>query len=368
MQIGETSIKSANLNNAQANMMFEQGLGKHFKEDEQYAGCFRGDLTVKSYERSLDGIKKAYQMLVKAPRDSTTDEFASGTTYSSTSGSLPVFPIYLSPEIIDIVRKGAPLYEMMPKRAVRGKFVDFNQKSAKKGASFLFENAALTPADTTLTRKSFEVKFAYSIGKVSGPAIRIYGDYVNILQEEIMDATQSLVELIEEKILTGDASTNPEEFSGFDTLITTNVIDKNSTAITLDDVRKAIRYAKQGGISTVTGSGRPNLIVTNHVTFDDLKALVQPWQRYNDTNTLMWGIQSFSIDGIPVMADPFANITTNLKRVYVLDMSTWYLGVLQDITYQELAMVDDSQKFMVKWYGVQTCTAEKFNAMIKEIA
>jgi len=56
---------------------------------------------------------------------------------------------------------------------------------------------------------------------------------------------------------------------------------------------------------------------------------------------------------------------TAQKRVFlVLDMSVIELRVLQDVVMQELAVTNDSNKFMVKVYEVGICKAEQFCAKI----
>lgn len=333
-------------------------------EDTVYAGGVE-TYNYKANDKRETLLKKQSEKIQK-DRMTSTDEYTAGTLYSSTSGSLNVLiPIYVDTAIVDLVRKETPLYEMLPKRATRGKTYDWNDLSTLNSAAFKLEGAAQAVSDDTYGRHSTPIKFAYAVGKVTGPAIATMSGYIDILREQVMTHTRALAYLLEETILTGDASTNPEEFSGFDTLITTNTTNKSGAALTIDDLRNSIRYARQGGKTTIVGGGNPNLIVTNLATIDEIKALLQAWLNYPAPLTsLAWGIQTIEFEGIPIIASKFASITSSAKRLYVLDTSKIFLAVLQDMTYEDMAKVDDANKFMIKWYGALVMTAESHCAMI----
>jgi len=310
-------------------------------------------------------LRKRQGQRIQKDRYTTTNEYASGTSYSSTSGNLPVLiPIYVDTAIINLTRKETPLYEMLPKRAIRGKTYDWNRLTTLNTAAFKIEGAAQAVADDTYGRSTTQIKYAYAIGKVTGPAQATTAGYVDMLRQEVMTHTRALVQLIENKILTGDAATNAEEFSGFDTLITTNTEDLSGAEFTLDNLRTHIRYCRQGG-STIVGGGNPNLIVMNMIDYDKLKGLIQGWLRYPaPTVSIAWGIQTMEFEGLPIIYSKFANITAGSRRVYILDTSVTFMGVLQDITYEDLAKVDDANKFMLKWYGALIIQAESWCSMI----
>lgn len=334
-----------------------------------YGGLVDGVISQEALNKGKEPIIKAGKAWMRKDRGTTTDEFASGTTYSSTSGNLPIFPLYVEPGITDYTMKDHPMYSMIQKKPVTGKFVEFNYRSAKPTAAFKYERAGMAESDDTIARSTVQVKFAYAVGKITGPAEAIWNSIgTRRMQEEISVQREALLDLIEQAIISGSASSYAYEFSGFDTLISSNYINKSSTAVDIDDIRTGIRYAKQRSMTSVAGTGHPNIMVTNYATFDDVKAQIQPWQRFNDTTLLNWGIENFSIDGIPMIVDPFASITANAKVIYVLDLRSWEVCVLQDITYRELPADGDFTKFMLKWYGCLNCKDEKSNCRIYGIA
>lgn len=364
MRIGEVGFGQT-IDDAQASMM--RNLAPI---DSIYYGGFKnGQISKEAFEAGKAPLIKAGRAWIQKDRYTASEEVTTGTTYSSTSGNIPMFPLYVEPGILDYTIKAHPMYVMIQKKQVRGKFLEYNYRSAKPTASWKYERAGLAESDDTLDRLTVEIKFAYAVGKITGPAMAVWNSLgYNILQEEINTQREALLDLIEEAIISGDKDTNAYEFDGFDNLISSCYINKSSSAVGLDDIRLGIRYARQRGISAVNGTGNPNLMVTNYATFDAVKALIMPWQRFNDTTLMNWGITSIVIDGIPMIVDPFASITANSKVIYILDMSTWELGVLKDITYRQLPADGDFDKFMLSTYIVLNCKDEASNCRIYGIA
>lgn len=329
---------------------------------------------VKNYKSNdkRETILKNVAERIKKDLITTGNEYASGLNYSAIAGNLPVLiPIYVEKEIIDLVRRECPLYELLPKRAIQGKFYDFNQMTARNVAAFLAEGAALAVSDDTYGRTVVAMKYAYATGKVSGPSMASMRGYIDILREQVQTHTQSLVQLLENEIINGSVAVNPLGFNGLVISIVTNVVPLAGAALQIADMRNAIRQAKAGGIVAAlpVGGGNPNLIVTDLVTVDDVKALLQAWLRYPaPTVSLAWGIQTVEFEGLPIISSKFMTTLAANKIMLVLDTSKVFLAVLQDIVLEELARTDDGNKFMLKWYGALVVTAEMHCAQITGIA
>ena len=60
--------------------------------------------------------------------------------------------------------------------------------------------------------------------------------------------------------------------------------------------------------------------------------------------------------------------TSGSKAIYFLDMSVVEMRVLQDVTYEELAKTNDSEKFMLKVYEALIIKNTAFCSSITEIA
>ena len=365
-------VKMANFGNAgniNAGSAYELSFG-NMPEGTVYAG----GVDTASYKMNdrREVLSKRQSQLIQKERTSSSSEYASGTLYSSTSGNLPVLiPVYVDSAIINLVRKETPVYDLLPKRAVRGKTYDYNQLSTLNSASFLNEGAALNESDDSYTRQSVKIKLAYAIGQVTGFAQAATAGYIDMLRQEVQTHTRSLVQAIENKIFNGDETTNSEEFDGLIQLVTTNTTNKSSAALTLSDIRNSIRQSRAGSFSAglAVGGGNPNMIVCDMATYDVIKGLMTSYLRYTPPSTTIgFGIQTYEFEGIPVMYTKFLDTSSGSRRLFVLDTSVLFMAVLQDLTYQDLARTSDSNKFMLKWYGSLVLQAEQFCAMIYGIA
>ena len=79
-------------------------------------------------------------------------------------------------------------------------------------------------------------------------------------------------------------------------------------------------------------------------------------------------MQQLVFDGIPVLEmDIHMPTVADKKVVLVLDMSTIEIRTLLDASMEELAKVNDADKFMVKTYNVGITKAESFNAKIVNV-
>lgn len=216
-----TTFGNSVMPSAMANAAREISFGD-FPVDMIYAGGVR-EMEYKSNDKRQQILEKKLSMIQKDLL-TTTNEYASGVLYSAVAGNLPVLiPIYVDKEIIDLVRRETPLYELLPKRAIQGKFYDYNVMNARGAATFRNEGAAMPAADDTYARAVVPVKYAYSVGKVTGPSYSAMKGYIDILKEQVQTHTQSLVQLLETTIINGNAPVNPQEFSGLLITIVTNV-------------------------------------------------------------------------------------------------------------------------------------------------
>jgi hypothetical protein len=119
--------------------------------------------------------------------------------------------------------------------------------------------------------------------------------------------------------------------------------------------------------------------VTDWAGVDILKGLLMEFQRYVDTTRLAWGIETLSFDGIPVIGSRFladrgigfgqttgTYLTPDGYRWMMLfDTDVLEMRVLQDIVFERLAKVNDSDKFMLKLYETVINKAPEFNAAIR---
>jgi len=354
----------------------EAGAGyfhETFEKNGVYEGMvYAGGMDKEEYEYNRENLKrlnKSYMERINKVLETTSNETATGTTFSSTSGSIPtLLPLWLSPDIINLTNKSAPLYALIRKEAFSGKFYSWNKLTAAT-AAFKREDAVLDEQNDSYAMATVQLKYAYAIGRVTGPMMVHSRSYINMERQQVLVRTKMLVQLIENKMLNGDKSTYPQEFDGLKNLISTNSTTL-SDSISLSAIRTSIMHCQQGGesySSTISGA-MPDLIVTDLSTFKDLKALVDPYNRYMNTTKIAWGITALEIDGIPVITSQFMTTTSGSKALYVLNTSAMKLVVAQDLTFERLAKTNDSNKFMVKWYGALVLDNERLFAQIVSIS
>lgn len=323
------------------------------------------------------------------------------STYSA--GTLPVLiPVYVDPEIVDLTRRATPLVELIPRVTNYGRTAEYNQITVISTAQFLPEDAALNEQNDTYVRQNVQVKFMYSVGRVTGPMFAeskqflASGGYVDALSLDVKNKTLALKRLEEAAILLGDSVSDWTEpvnsstmtaaysYDGLYQLIgnananghggsasyLTDLSASANTPISITSLRKGIRDPRTRG-------GEPNLIVTDYRTYDSIKALVQDQLRYISQSSIAWGIVTLSFEGVPIIASRFLSTTaanasgkvpSNASSLFVLDTNVIEMRVLQDVSYQELAQVNDSIKFVLKCYEALVVKAPQFNQILLGIA
>ena len=315
------------------------------------------------------------------------------TTGGAGTAGYAMVPIYVDPRVVDQSRKFTPLVEMIPRVTNQGLTADYNIITAKGGAYTANADAALPETDDTYDRVSKSIKFLYAVGRVLGPSQAAYPSYMlegfqpngtgttasnfspagapNAKQLEVLMKARALKELEENLIVNGSATTDATQFDGIIVLqSTTNKVDLNTTALTWDDVETAIQYAFDDG-------GRPKLAIASSSVVVDLRKLMQDQFRYTPdqmTNgELPYGIPAqlviqTMVGPIPVIPSMFLSNTTGSKAIYFIDTDFVEMRVLQDMTYEDLAKTNDSQKFMLKIYECLIMRSTGFNSWIGEIA
>lgn len=296
-------------------------------------------------------------------------------------------PIYVDPRIIETTRKYTPLVELVPRVTNLGLTADYNIITAKGGAFSAAEDAALAETTTTYDRASTAIKFLYSVGRVTGPANAAVPSYmlagmmpqggavgpfsdesaINAKQQEILVKTREMRELEENLIINGNASSDATQFSGIITLLgATNTVDKNTTALAMADIDTAIKNAFDDG-------GRPNLAVCSSGVYTDLLALLTAKIGYlQPTQQVFWGFSTIVLNTmvgqVPVIPSMYMSNVSGSKAIYFLDMSVVEMRVLQDLSYEELAKTNDSEKFMLKIYEALVIKNTSFCSSITEIS
>jgi hypothetical protein len=311
------------------------------------------------------------------------------TTDSGNGGTDKVLiPLSLDPRIVNLTRKHTPLVAMFPRVSNKGINANFNVISASQGAAFELEDATLTDKDDTYQRRSVDIKFLYITGRTTGqaqaatPGFKIEGanysgsnpftgftnaNAPNANSLNIINKSREMKKAEEKAIVAGDATANAKEFSGIiKTMGTTNTVDKGNTAITLDDIDKAASLAFKRG-------GAPGIAVCDVATYLDIKKILQTKIGFlSSEEKVIFGNRYLSVrtmvGSITIIPSVFMSENAGAKAMYLLDMSVWEMRVLQDLTMEQLAKTNDSNRFFLKIYEALICRAVEFNSSITKIA
>ncbi len=316
----------------------------------------------------------------------TTEQGGAGTA------GFAMIPVYLSPLIVDESRKRTPLVELIPRVTNLGMFADYNNITAKGEGFTAYEDAAFTESDDTLVRNSVPIKFLYSVGRVTGPALAGQPAFVlqgfqgtgsglggsafsnvaapNAMQLRILTASRAIKELEESLIVNGDASTDATEFSGIVKLQgTTNVVDLDGAALTYDHIETAVQYSFDDG-------GIVKLGVGSSAAVRDVRKIILDTFRYSPSDipggVLPFGVPSAvllqtMVGPVPLIPSMYLSNTSGAKQIYFLDTDYNEMRVLQDMTYERLGKANDSDKFFLKIYECLVIKNPAFNAFIDDI-
>jgi len=298
-----------------------------------------------------------------------------------------LIPIAHDHKVVDLTRKQTPAVNIIPRVANQGIVAPYKQITDKGSASFALENAAIPVNDFTPDVSSVNMKYMYARGSVTGqvqvaapghtltgfqPTGGAVGSFTdqsagNMNQFNVLVQAAAMRELEEETIFNGDASTDTKEYSGIiKTMGITNTVDKNDSALSLDDYNTAARYAFEDG-------GLPSVAFCDTATFQDTLDLINAKQGFFQGATMTeYGFTSVKLNvghgQIDLIQSRFISNTAASKSVYMLDLSVWEMRVLLDMTFERLAKTRDSDEFMLKMYEALLCRAPQFNSSITEIA
>ena len=294
-------------------------------------------------------------------------------TRGLTTDSSAFYPVWPLEGVFDYINKTAPLYGLIPKRAINSRTYDFNYLSAtgSNASRFLGEGGTLVNVDTTTARGSFAVKFIYTPGSISGPALKVTNWLADPAAEDKREKLLSH-QLFQDYALInadydsttvpwGDGSTARAYYGISDQMSTTNGVNASSAAITLDNIRTALQYAKVDG-------GLPTIGVSDAATIDTIKGLLMDYQRFVPAATVVTGVEGFSFEGLPIIYDQYMPTAGNGKKLFALDLRSWEMGVLSDIVYEELGITADQRDYFLKSYECLAGKGVSFNGQVYGIA
>ena len=374
-------------------MAMTSSVGNGFQANSAYNTSFVGLPDGTLYHNPMK-IQMKGNYSAEVTRDDLSQSFTeiglkalSTTSGGAGTAGYAMVPIYVDPRVVDTTRKYTPIVELVPRVTNMGTYADYNKITAKGGGYTAAEDAALSETNTTYDRASTAIKYLYTLGRVTGQAIAAMPAWIlagiqpaggatgpfsdqgttNAKQMEVLVKTREMRELEENLLVNGNTGSDATQFDGIIQLMsTTNTVAKGTTALSLDDINTAVRYAFDDG-------GRPNLALCSSGVYEDLLGLLTAKIGYlQPQQQVFWGFSAIvlhtMVGDIPVIPSMYMSNVTGSKAMYFLDMSVVEMRVLQDLTYEELAKTNDSEKFMLKIYETLIIKNTAFCASITAIA
>jgi len=284
----------------------------------------------------------------------------SQTGGAGTAGTALV-PVYPDPSIWDRTIRQTPFRNLTPRRAVKGLTYDYIPLTAKGGAEWAAENAAVSIQTDSYERVSVAIEFLYAKGSISGPAIAGMRGFIDPTQLDLGVKTVSIYEAEEDALINGDSSTYVNEPDGMIQQITTNTTNRAGGYPTIPLIRAEFA-------TTFNAKGLVTLAITDASTHNYIKGLLMDLQRTITPDTMFGIPDAFVLDGVTFIRDIFMPQGASAKRILFLDMRYIFFAVLQDLTYEEKYTDADGYVYMLKEYLTIANTFEAASSQMYGIA
>jgi HK97 family phage major capsid protein len=291
--------------------------------------------------------------------------------WNYTSGSIVqpvVLPTFLSDEYVYALPVDAPAYAATPKRASKGATVEYVRITAygAPSAYFVAQDTAPDYVSPTAARVTLKKAICETWGGTTGFLEASGQPYKNILEEAVGERLKAMLSnALEDQCLNGGGTGN--DAKGFLTYQgTTNGVTAGSAAVTLTEIRDALKLAYDAG-GDLENYG---FAITDPATYNYVKSLLTEWMGYVDVLNydLPWGLKTFAVDGMPFLKSRKMPTGANVKKILMLDRRHNYAAILTDVTTELYGRTKDATEFAIKWYGNFVADCVEYNAVVHTIA
>lgn len=315
-----------------------------------------------------DGWEEVYKMWNSLRPGAATSLFeASFEIKKALQTSTFSLPLFVSPEVYVSSGQNTPLADMMARVAVQEDTVEADEQTDVGDVSSFSETGTYTQNDDTYANHS------YSIQPYGGE--REVSDFVQLAAQTLRSTRSTTEEAImramrqyEENQIIRGTNNDGSGFSGFEDLISTSSpnmeTNLSSSTISIDDIYDAETTLERQGANLDSV-----VHITAHRVYTDLKKELDDFTEYQDPgNELDFGFDGIVVDGSPILKSHGVNNSANSRDVWSVDLSGWYMGMLQDATLHPLAKTGPTETFAVDAYGVLVGAGINHLHRIKNVA
>lgn len=326
------------------------------------------------YKANLDALNKSSTEYIEAliTKAETTTANSGNVASLPTMGAL--MHAIADDKVTMLYKKPYPFQSLVPVEANKGMTALWDAVGPYDftDASFGTEDPSLTETDMTTYQRVASIKYMYTVGRLT-KAAKMAG-LAQVPTRDIkairVDMAQDAMRALRERSMLGInrtvndttfafQSASTLEYAGIYELITNASSSTTKTYIagsggitTYDDIMQQLDYSYR---LMVKYNMQPNLAMCDYNTFGVIRRGMAEYMRYTGepVKTLIPGLSKIDLvfpgqDGLPLLAHPMLNMSAgNYGSIFLLDTRLLARRVLWMDTYEELANINTSDKFVI---------------------
>jgi len=313
-------------------------------------------------------IRKSFDKKLEADADFIKKAMIAGT--SSTTGSY-LMHVIADEGVTYLYKRPYPIQALIPVEANKGRQALWDVIGPYEFGSAFFgtEDQAFTESDITTHNRTEFIKYLFTVGRVTKAA-----QFAGLAQTPSrdmlairIDACQDALRAIRERRMLGVTSdvsdtafgytsASANEYKGLYELIQTNTSGTSGTQtwisstgntykMIMNDLDTSYRYMMKFGM-------QPNLAVCDLRTFSIIRQGLMEYFRTEPVKEFVQGVAKINLvfpaaTGLPLVPHPFLSQTAAYGSIFLLDTRLLSRRSLWQDTYEELAKINLSQKFVV---------------------
>ena len=341
-------------------------LGGHYSEGmpsrEEYQEILGKD------DDTFSHIRKSFDKKLADDAEFIKKAMVAGS--SSTTGSY-LMHVIADEGVTYLYKRPYPVQALIPVEANKGRQALWDVIGPYEFGSAFFgtEDQAFTESDITTHNRTAFVKYLFTVGRVTKAA-----QFAGLAQTPVrdmlsirIDACQDALRALRERRMLGVTtdvsdttfayqSASGNEYQGLYELIKTNTAGATgsqtwvaSTGNTykqiMNDLDTSYRYMMKFGM-------QPNLAICDLRTFSIIRQGLMEYFRTEPVKEFVQGVAKINLvfpaaTGLPLVPHPFLSQTAAYGSIFLLDTRLSARRSLWQDTYEELAKINLSQKFVV---------------------
>jgi hypothetical protein len=259
-------------------------------------------------------------------------------------------PIFVSPDVYVSSGQNTPLADMIPRVAVQEETVEADEQTAVGSVSAFGETGPYPESDDTYANHSYSV-VPYGRESEVTDLVQLAASSLRSTRSTTEEAMMRAMRQYEETQMIQGTNADGSGFEGFEDLISTTspdlTTDLTGSTISVDDIYDAMETLERQGANLDSV-----VHITTHSVLTDLKKELDDFTRFESPgDELDFGFRSLMVDGTPVLKSHGVNNSAGSRDLWSVDLSGWYMGMLQDATLHPLAKTGPTETFAVDAYG-----------------